>query len=198
VTPRLRRQSILEAMIGVAGRKGYQATSVADVLAQAHTSRTTFYKYFDDKHACFLAAYGVAVERILAVAKAGCDREQRWPERALNGLAAVVDLFADDPELARIAIVEVTAAGGEARRRHWAAVGSFARLLEDGSGATGRRLPASTALMATSAVVGLIFDELQAGRAHSLRRLLPELEFAMLVPFVGPRAAVKEIGRDAA
>jgi AcrR family transcriptional regulator len=195
----LRRQPILEAMIRVAGRNGYQATSVADVVAEAHASRATFYKYFDDKHDCFLAAYGVAVERILAAAQAACDRRRTWPERALDGLAAIVDLFADDPELARIAIVEVSAAGDEARRRHWAAVASFARLLEDGSKAPGQpQLPANTALMAASGVVGLIFDELQAGLAHTLHRLLPELEFAMLVPFLGPRAAVREMGRDAA
>jgi AcrR family transcriptional regulator len=195
----LRRQPILEAMIRVAGRKGYQATSVADVVAEAHASRATFYKYFDDKHDCFLAAYELAVQRILAAAQAGCGNRRRWPERALAGLAAIVDLFVSDPELARTAIVEVAAAGGEARRRHWAAVGVFARLLEDGCETPRRQqLPASTGPMAASGVVGLIFDELQAGRAGTLHRLLPELEFAMLVPFVGPRAAVREMGRNAA
>ncbi len=187
----LRRQPILEAMIRVAGRKGFQATSVADVVADARASRATFYKYFSDKHDCFLAAYEVAVERVLAAAEAGCNRERPWPERALGGLAAVVDLFAGNPELARVAIVEAAAAGDEARRRHWAALGSFAHLLEDGRETPDELpLPANTALMAVSGVVGLIFDELRTGRANTLHRLLPELEFAMLVPFVGPRAAL--------
>jgi AcrR family transcriptional regulator len=189
----LRRQSILKAMIRVAGRNGYQATSVADVAAEAPVSRATFYKYFDDKHDCFLAAYGVATERILVAAQGGCGRKQPWPGRALDSLTAIVDLFVDDPALARIAIVEVTAAGHVARQRHWATVGRFARLLEDNRETHGQpQLPTTTALMAASGVVGLIFDELQAGRAATLRRLLPELEFAMLVPFLGPRAAVKE------
>ena len=51
-----RRDRILTAMIRVVGRKGYDATSVADVIAEADTSRTTFYKHFEDKHDCFLAA----------------------------------------------------------------------------------------------------------------------------------------------
>jgi AcrR family transcriptional regulator len=193
-----RREPILEAMIRVAGRKGYEATSVADVVADAHASRATFYKYFDDKRACFLAAHELASEQILAAAESGCDPGLPWSERAVGALATVVDLFARKPELAGTAIVAVAAAGDEARRRHWAAIGKFARLLErDRETPSHLRLPPNTALMAVSCVVGLLFDELQAGRATELPRLLPELEFALLVPFVGPRAAVGGRGRDA-
>ncbi len=186
-------------MIRVAGRKGYQATSVADVISEASASRATFYKYFDDKHDCFLVAYDVAVERVLAAAQAGCNPLQPWPERALASLAAIVDLFADDPALARTAVLEGAAAGSEARRRRLSAIGNLARMLEEsGNGHGGLQLPDNTALMAVSGVMGLIFDELQADQAATLHRLLPELEFAMLVPFVGPQAAVREIGRNAA
>lgn len=133
----------------------------------------------------------------LAAAQASCDRKRSWPNRALGGLAAIVDLFVREPELARTAVVEVAAAGSEARGRHWEAVGKFARLLEEGGEAPRpARLPANTALMAVSGVVGLVFDELQAGRAGTLHHLLPELEFAMLVPFVGPQTAVEKIGRE--
>jgi AcrR family transcriptional regulator len=196
----LRRQPILEAMIRVAGRKGYRATSVADVVGDARASRATFYKYFADKHDCFLAAYELAIERIWAAAQAGCDRKRPWPERALDGLAAIIDLLADDPALARAALIEIAAAGEEGQLRRWATVDRFARLLEDGRKAQPQQpqLPPNTALMAVSGVIGLIFDELRAGRAGMLHHRLPELEFAMLVPFVGPRAAVREMGRNAA
>jgi AcrR family transcriptional regulator len=194
-----RRQPILEAMIRVAGDKGYRATAVADVVANAHASRATFYKYFDDKQDCFLAAYELAAQRILAAAEAGCDPERRWQERVCGGLGAVVDLFVREPALARTAVVEVAAAGGAARRRHWAAIGKLAGLLENGrKGVQQPRLPPNTALMAVSGVAGLIFDELQTGQARELPRRLPELEFALLVPFVGPRAAAKGMNRDAA
>ena len=125
-----RRDAIVEAMIRVAGGKGYLATSVADVLAEAGASRTTFYKHFGDKQECFLAAYDLAIERILGAAEAACERGHRWRDRARSGLGAVVELLAADPALARTAIVEFSAAGAEARRRHWATIGRFARLLE--------------------------------------------------------------------
>jgi hypothetical protein len=62
----------------------------------------------------------------------------------------------------------------------------------------GRALPANTSRMAAGAVVGLISDELLAGRAAQLPSRLPDLLFAMLVPYVGPQAAAGEMRRVAA
>jgi AcrR family transcriptional regulator len=194
-----RRQSILEAMVRVVGRKGYKATSVADVIAEADVSRTTFYKHFEDKHDCFLAAYDMVTERVVAEVVASCDGEQDWLERVRTGLTTIVELFALDPELARTAIVEVAAAGADARRRHWNAINRFTEFLEDGKEmAGGRELPENIALMAAGAVSGLIFDELLTGRAERLPQLLPDLLFALLVPYIGPGAATEEMRRAAA
>jgi AcrR family transcriptional regulator len=189
-----RRQLILEAMVRVVGRKGYKETSVADVIEEAGTSRTTFYKHFEDKHECFLAAYDLVVERVLDQVIADCDPAQPWLERMRAGLATVVEMFALDPELARTAIVEVAAAGADARRRHWDAITRFTEFLDDGVElADGRELPDNIALMAAGAVSGLIFDELLTGRAERLPELLPDLLFAMLVPYIGPGAATEEM-----
>lgn len=186
-------------MVQVAGSEGYLAVSVADVIAEAGASRTTFYKHFENKEDCFLAAVDTIAERIAAEARAGCEEERPFVERARSGLAAVAELLATEPELARVAVVEVAAAGAKARRRQLAAIGRLARLLDDGRETpAGAKLPATTALMAVSAVVGLLFDELRdAGTADRLT-LLPELEFALLVPFIGPRAAAAPLRMAAA
>ncbi len=186
-----RRDAIVEAMIQVAGGKGYAATSVADVLAEAGASRTTFYKHFGDKRECFLAAYDLAIERILGPAEAACEGKRSWRERVRSGLAGVVELLADDPALARTAVVEGSTAGDEARQRQRAAIDRFARLLEPGRPRQPYELPPTTALMAVGAVLGLILDELREGRVANLRRTLPELEFALLVPYLGPRIAAE-------
>lgn len=186
-----RREAIVEAMIQVAGGKGYLATSVADVLAEAGASRTTFYKHFGDKRECFLAAYDLAIGRILGVTEAACEGRRRWRDRARSGLAAVVELLAADPALARTAIVEVSAAGAEARQRHRTTIDRFARLLEPDRPRQPYELPPNTALMAVGAVLGLILDELREERVSDLPRILPELEFALLVPYLGPRIAAE-------
>jgi len=194
-----RRELILAAMIRVVGSKGYKETSVADVIEEAGTSRTTFYKHFEDKHDCFLAAYDMLVEQVFSQVVANCDGQQSWLERVERGLATIVELFAVDPMLARTAVVEVAAAGADARQRHWDAVARFTSYLEDGRKlANGRELPENISLMSAGAVSGLIFDELLAGRAEQLPALLPDLLFAMLVPYIGPRAAADEMRRVAA
>lgn len=194
-----RRDLILTAMIRVVGSKGYKETSVADVIEEAGTSRTTFYKYFDDKHECFLAAYDMLVEQVFAEVVANCNGDESWLQRVEKGLATIVELFALDPKLARTAVVEVAAAGSDARQRHWNAVARFTEYLEDGRElANGRELPENISLMSAGAVSGLIFDELLAGRAAELPAMLPDLLFAMLVPYIGPRAAAEEMRRVAA
>lgn len=194
-----RRQLILEAMVRVVGHQGYKATSVADVIAEANVSRTTFYKHFEDKHECFLAAYDMVTERVLDEVLANCNGELTWLERVRIGLATIVEMFALDPQLARTAIVEVAAAGADARQRHWNAITRFTEFLEDGEAlAGGRELPDNIALMAAGAVSGLIFDELLTGRAERLPQMLPDLLFALLVPYIGPGAATEEMRRAAA
>jgi AcrR family transcriptional regulator len=199
MTSESRRDLILAAMIRVVGSKGYKETSVADVIEEAGTSRTTFYKHFDDKHECFLAAYDMLVEQVFNEVIANCDGTEPWLQRVEKGLTTIVQLFAVDPELARTAVVEVAAAGADARQRHWNAVARFTKYLEGGRELSeGRELPENISLMSAGAVSGLIFDELLAGRAERLPALLPDLLFAMLVPYIGPSAAAEEMRRAAA
>lgn len=194
-----RRQDILAAMIRVVGVKGYKETAVADVIEEAQTSRTTFYKYFEDKHDCFLAAYQMLVERVFGEVVANCDGEANWMTRMTTGLTTIVDRFADEPALARTAVVEVAAAGADARQLHTDAIARFTEYLDGGRElASGKELPRNISLMSAGAVSGLIFDELLAGRAEKLPDRLPELLFAMLVPYVGPQVATAEMRRVAA
>jgi AcrR family transcriptional regulator len=195
--PEALRQVILAAMIRVVGDKGYAEASVADVLEEADVSRMTFYRYFDDKQHCFLAAYEMVIEQVFAELASNCDRELPWPSRMADGLSTLVDRFAVDPALARTAVVEVAAAGADARELHWNALNRFTEYLEGGRALAGEDLPPNISLMSAGAVSGLIFDELLAGRADQLPTLLPDLLFAMLVPYVGPQAAAAEMRRVA-
>ena len=115
-----RRELILAAMIRVVGSKGYKETSVADVIEEAGTSRTTFYKHFEDKHECFLAAYEMLVEQVFAEVVANCDGDQPWLERVRDRPDRRSSSSSPSiPQLARTAVVEVAAAG---RRRAPAAL----------------------------------------------------------------------------
>jgi AcrR family transcriptional regulator len=196
VIARSQRERLLEAAVRVVARKGYAATTVADLTKEAGISRTTFYEMFEDKEACFLAAYDAAVETLVRRVTVAFEAEEGWPRRVRAGLAALLAALAEEPELARLALVGVSAAGPAAQRRYRAALQRLTPLFDEGRDFApgGRGLPANTSRMAIGAVAGLISDELAENGAESLPNLLSDLLFATLVPYIGPAAAAREVG----
>jgi AcrR family transcriptional regulator len=193
------RERIVAAAIRTIGAKGYRASSVADLAAAAGVSPAAFDEHFEDKEECFLAAHEQATERVLAASVSAGEPRRSWAERVHRGLAAIVDLFVADPCLARVAVVEVAAAGPAAAERQRAAVARLASLLEPGREPAGdRELPANLGEMSVGAAAGLISDELLAGGAARLPERLPDLVFTVLAPYVGPRAAAEEMRRAVA
>lgn len=196
VIARSQRERLLEAAVRVVAHKGYAATTVADLTREAGISRTTFYEMFGDKEACFLAAYDAAVDTLVRRVTAAFEVEEGWPLRARAGLTALLDALAAEPELARLALLGVSAAGPAAQRRYRAALQRLTPLFDEGRdfAAGGRNLPANTSRMAIGAVAGLISDELSENGAERLPELLSEVLFATLVPYIGPAAAAREVG----
>lgn len=198
VVSRSQRDRLLAATMRIVAAKGYAPTTVTDLTREAGISRTTFYELFADKETCFLAAYDDAVDRLVRRISAAYEAEERWPDRTRAGLAALLEALAADPAQARLALVDVAAAGPAAQRRFRAAVQRLTPLFDEGRdfAPDGRALPANVSRMAAGAVVGLVADELVAGRSDELRSLLSDLLFATLVPYLGPDAAAREVGEE--
>jgi AcrR family transcriptional regulator len=198
VVARSQRDRLLEAAMRVVADKGYAATTVTDLTREAGVSRTTFYELFEDKEACFLAAYDNAVDVLVRRISAAYEEEDRWPDRARAGLATLLEALAADPAQARLALVDVAAAGPAAQRRYRAAVQRLTPFFDEGRDFApgGRNVPANASRMAAGAVVGLISDELISGRADKLPSLLSDLLFATLVAYIGPDAAAREVAGE--
>jgi len=80
-------------------------------------------------------------------------------------------------------------------RRYRAALQRMTPFFDEGRdfAPAGRSLPPNTSRMAIGAVVGLIADEIEAGRTEQLPERLPEVLLATLSPFLGPEAAAREV-----
>src|ERR1700755_751661 len=63
---RNQRERLFAAMVATVAQKEYEATTVADLVKLSGVSRSAFYRHFDDKQACFLAAIEAMVEPALA------------------------------------------------------------------------------------------------------------------------------------
>jgi AcrR family transcriptional regulator len=196
---RSQRERLLEAMVRVAAAKGYEATTVTDVIEFAGVSQATFDEMFDGKAACFLEAYDAVFDVLVAHVAAAFEAaaEESWPVQVTAGLGAAVKLLSVEADIARMAMVEVTAVSDDGRARYRAALGRFTPFLEQGRAHSGqgKALPTDTARFALGGATSMIFDEVRAGRGPELKRILPDLVFAVLMPYIGAEAAEDEMRR---
>lgn len=124
------RQRLYGATVAVIANKGYEASSVSDLIEVAGVSRETFYKYFDDKEACFLATLEVILAGATAVTASRVGKEEgSWEERAERGLAGFIELLVAQSDAARIAMVEAYAAGPAAQQMVAQAVSNLEALM---------------------------------------------------------------------
>jgi AcrR family transcriptional regulator len=109
---RNQRERLFAAMVATVAEKGYEATTVADLVELSGVSRSAFYKHFDDKQACFLAAVEAMVGPTLE--RLGAD-ESNPPgiERARGAFESLIKTVVDQPAAAKMCIVEIYAAGPE-------------------------------------------------------------------------------------
>lgn len=196
---RTQRERVLEAMVRVAASSGYESASVAEVVARAGITEEEFERDFGSKSACFLEAYDAIVDILVAHVADAFEAAlgEPWQDRVIAGLRALVELLAARAEIARMAIVEVTAIGEDARIRYQAALERFVPFLEDGRVVSprGEDLPEETARFAIASATSIIFSEIRAGRGDEMRQILPDLVFAVMMPYLGVAAAEAEMRR---
>lgn len=187
---RSQRERLLAAVVRVTAAQGYEATSVADILEEAGVGRETFYELYADKQDCLLAARKVLVDDLEAVIGAAYRGSAPWVDRIQDGVAAMLDWFAVDPAAARVVVIEVAAVGAASRELFRADFSRFTQLIDNGLDPSlpAPDLPQATSL-AVSAALARVYEEIVRGRTGELPRLLPELTYELLVPFVGEAAA---------
>lgn len=86
---RKRRDGFLDAMEGLLVSKGFQAATIADVLAATGSSKGAFYHYFDSKTALLEALQRRNVERMSAAVRPVLDSDRP----ALDKLDAFTDVL---------------------------------------------------------------------------------------------------------
>ena len=160
------RARLVDAAVHVFGTRSFGEARVADVLQHAAISRKTFYEQFADKEACFLAAYEAASIRARDAVRAAAREHSRREDRLRAGIHALLTFLADEAELARLLVVEVTGAGPTALRRREQAVREFATMLAPGTG----ELP-----LAARVTVGGIWEVVHALVLEGRGSELPEL-----------------------
>jgi AcrR family transcriptional regulator len=190
------RERILWSMVREVAERGCESVTVDDVVERADVPRPSFYELFENERECLFAAYERVIDAIVSHVTRAFQRRGSWPLKIRSALGALLEAYAAEPEVTRMAVVEVPAAEPDAHRRYRGGLERFLPLFGEGRGyVQSDALPADIERMAVGGAEAIIFDEVVAGRTEELPTLLPDILFAVLVPYMGPEAAVAEVGR---
>jgi AcrR family transcriptional regulator len=190
---RWQRQRLLEAMAACCAESGYRATSVADVTTRAGLPEGVFSQHFRDLEDCVDAAVELIMTDTVAVVGRAYSDDKAWFAMVRDGLAAMLTLWAEKPDFARLAFLEARVSTPGAYERYRVADRMIAALLERGRDdpASLAALPRSTARGVMGGAEALISKKLVAGRAAELPRLLPDLVYVALLPYMGQAEALR-------
>lgn len=183
------RQRIIDAMIESCAEKTYAATTIADIVKRASISRTTFYKRFPNKRACFDGALDACLETLREAAEEARDPSDPPAEALRKAAAATLELMASKPALAQLVMGDALTVEPRLVDRYRTIVIPAVEGLWNG--ASPEQLHSDPNL-AFGRVQVLIFNQIAAGRTERLPELLPEIVYIALLPMTGHEQATKE------
>lgn len=190
---RNQRERLITGLTEALYEVGYQKTTVSMIGQRAAVSKSDFYKHFESKDECFIAAYDTAVERVRDCVTSACEKAGNtdWPRRVSAAIDALLKQLSDDPALASITLVEGLRAGREVYDRYQAALESFVGYLHDGAPVApqGGKAPAATGEAVVGGIASLLGRRVLAGEAGRLSDLFPEILEFTLSAYLGAEQA---------
>ena len=170
---------------------------MADITSRARVSRRTFYEQFADREACLAAALEDVLDALRGELDAANLQGLVWRERIRAGLWAILVFFDREPVLARVCVVQALRGGPRVLERREVVLAGLAAAVDGGrrEGARGGECSALTAEGLVGAAFGIVYARLLKGERQLLTGLLGELMGMIVLPYLGPAAARRELAR---
>jgi AcrR family transcriptional regulator len=200
----MQRRRLLLAMRELSGEIGLANATVGQVCKRSRMSRRTFYELFDGRDGCFLAAFEQALEqigeRVLPVWETNTPGDRKrggWKDRVRSSLETLLILFDEQPQLARLCVIETLTGGPAVLARRREILQMLTVVVDEGRGKAraGSGPPPLTAEGAVGGVLAVIHARLQDPSSGSLTQLAPSLCSMIVFPYLGPAAAQQELDR---
>jgi AcrR family transcriptional regulator len=203
------RRRILDALVRTVALRGYDRTTVEQVLALAEVPAPVFDEHFEDMQDCLLAALDELLGRVERTISARIEKSTSWSERVRLGLRALLETLADHPDGARVMFVECLSAGEPAHARLCSAMASFVPILEQGrdssrsdhargraeaAGSGTGHLPPQTSEAVVGGIASILHRRVLEHHTSELPALLGELLYFALMPYLGHERALAAAG----
>lgn len=152
------RRRLLDGLAASISERGYRASTVADIVRHARTSKRTFYAQFASKEECFLELLRTDTERLGDDIRAAVDPHADWRGQVRQAVEAYVGNIESRPAITLSWIRELPSLGAAARPVQRHGLRLLTNLLVDLSGSPGFRqagLPPLTPPLAVILLSGL-------------------------------------------
>lgn len=189
------RARIISAMTSTVCARGVEDATIDRAVSLAQVSRRTFYELFADRSACLLQVIDRAVGQAEGRALAAAAGEETWSGRIRAGLHALLEFCDDEPELARLCMIESAKAGPAALLRRGEILDQLARVVDSGR-ASASAPPPLTAEVVVGGLVTVIQSRLVERNWQGFTVLLNPLMSFVVFPFLGEEAARRELDRE--
>jgi len=195
----IQRARMLSAAVEAIEENGYARLTVAQVINRAKVSRKTFYDLFVDREDCFLAVFERTLEQVRVRVVEAYAPEPTWRDGIRAGLAALLVFIDEEPELARLCIVDALGGGSHVLEKRARVLAQVRKVIDRGrSAATTRREPPSvTAEGVIGAVFAVIHTRMLERSSKPYIGLHGPLMSMIVLPYLGARAASRELARPA-
>jgi len=193
------RRRMLDAAVEAVGEVGYARMTVDQVIRRARVSRKTFYDAFADREECFLAAFEHELTGARRLAREEYERQSHWREGIRGALGQLLRLMDERPAAASLCIVESLLAGEKVLARRAEVLGEIAEVVDLGRTATSnaREPPRVAAQGVVGGVFAVLHTHLVEHREEPVIELLGPLMSIIVTPYLGGRAAHREVSRPA-
>ena len=215
------RERIVDATAAIVAEKGLANLTIPEIARRANVSHQTFYEMYPTKHDAFLGTQKVGLHQALRVTIAAYEEHREdWPRAVAAGLRALLGYLASEPAHAHLILVDTFAASPEAIEIRDTSIHAFAAYLQPGyhyaashassqtssSNGSGKQEAAGGGVVGgvvpgvvPEAVAGGIWQVLnyyiEDERTGELPEVAPQLIYAALTPFIGPKDAAKAARR---
>jgi AcrR family transcriptional regulator len=220
----LQRARIVRAMVDVSCELGAGSVTVTHVVERSGVSRRTFYEVFEDREACFLAAFEQTLAQAMGCVLPAYRAVGVWRERVRGALLALLGFLDEQPRLGRVLVVESMVGGPRVLARRNEIVARLVGAIDEGVGEaknpgvvpplTGEGLVGGVLaiiharLLAAQGAGPAVQDAVVQGHAggnkgtggeHApgggLLGLVNPLMSTIVMPYLGPAAARRELDR---
>jgi AcrR family transcriptional regulator len=182
-------ERVLRALAAIVGEKGYQATTIAEVVKRAGTSQRVYYGHFESKEEALLSALDSGSSQMLAAVLPAFRRGKSWQESVRAAYETMCAFGVEEPEYTRLGAVDMYAVGRRALQTRDKVMEGLEALLAPGYDLAEVPPPPIASEAIGGAIYALIHDQVKRKGPESLPELVPMATYMTLAPFIGAEEA---------